>query len=67
MNGTNKNRDQIMQEALALQSQWEQALKELTKGRHYDELTPEEQQEWDRVSLIYNEQIDKRMEEMKLI
>lgn len=51
-----------MREALDLQSQWEQALARITKGRQFDELTLEEQEEWERISTIYNEQIDKKLD-----
>jgi hypothetical protein len=57
-----KNKEKLMQEALDLQSQWEQALVEITKGRQFDELTPAEQDEWKRISIVYNEQIDKKLD-----
>ena len=52
-----------MQEALELQSEWEVALKRITKGREFEELTTEEQDEWKRVGVIYNEQIEKKLVE----
>jgi hypothetical protein len=54
-----------MQEALELQSQWEGALKRITKGRQFEELTTEEQDEWKRIGSIYNEQIEKKLVEWK--
>jgi len=54
-------RRKLMREALELQTQWESTLKEITKGRQFDDLTPEEQHEWKRVSELYNEQIDNKL------
>lgn len=63
MQSLGENRKKLMQEALDLQSQWEQALTQIIKGRQFDELTLEEQEEWKRISTIYNEQIDKKLDE----
>jgi hypothetical protein len=63
MQSLGENRKKFVQEALELQSQWEQALARITKGRQFDELTLEEQEEWKRISTIYNEQIDKKLGE----
>jgi hypothetical protein len=52
-----------MGEALELQTQWESTLKEIMKGRLFEDLTPEEQNEWKRISELYNEQIDKKLSE----
>jgi hypothetical protein len=52
-----------MREALELQTEWERSLTEITKGREFDELTPEEQNEWKRVSALFNEQIDSKLRE----
>lgn len=58
-----KKRYRLMQEALELQSEWEVALKRITKGRQFEELTMEEQDEWTRIGSIYNEQIEKKLVE----
>jgi hypothetical protein len=58
-------RTTLMQEALELQSQWERAIARLTKGRSFEELTAEEQLEWNQLGVLYNEQIDKKLEEWK--
>lgn len=63
MNNSKKNRVQIMQEVLELQAQWEHALMQLTKGRQFDELALSEQEEWKRISVIYNDQIDIQLAE----
>ena len=55
-----------MQEALDLQTQWERALLHITKGRQFDELSLTEQEEWNRISVIYNEQIEKKLAEWEL-
>jgi len=52
-----------MQEALELQSEWEGALKHVLKGRQFEELTTEEQNEWKRISATYNEQIERKLVE----
>jgi hypothetical protein len=56
-------RRKLMGEALELQTQWESTLKEIMKGRLFEDLTPEEQNEWKRISELYNEQIDKKLSE----
>jgi hypothetical protein len=66
MQSSNKSRERIMQEALDLQTQWERALLHITKGRQFDELSLTEQEEWNRISVIYNEQIDKKLAEWEL-
>ena len=58
-----KKQDRLMREALELQSEWEVALKRITKGRQFEELTTEEQDEWKRIGVIYNEQIEKKLVE----
>lgn len=50
-----------MSEALELQTLWETALKEITKGREFNELTSPEQTEWKKVSDLYNEQIENKL------
>jgi hypothetical protein len=54
-----------MQEALELQAQWERAIARLTTGRSFDELTAEERFDWNGLGVLYNEQIDKKLEEWK--
>jgi hypothetical protein len=56
-------RRKLMGEALELQTQWESSLKDILKGRQFDDLTPEEQNEWKRISELYNEQIDNKLRE----
>ena len=67
MNGgfhdSDETRVELMREALELQTEWERALKQITKGRQFDDLTIEEQAEWKRVSAQYNEQIDSKLRE----
>jgi hypothetical protein len=58
-------RTTLMQEALKLQAQWERAIARLTTGRSFDELTAEERLEWNRLGVLYNEHIDKKLEEWK--
>ena len=50
-----------MQQALELQSEWEGALKQITKGRQFEELTTEEQNEWKRIGQTYNEKIERKL------
>ena len=58
-----KSRAELMQDALELQSEWEGALKHVLKGRQFEELTTEEQNEWKRISATYNEQIERKLVE----
>jgi hypothetical protein len=64
MQDITENRQKRMQEALQLQSEWEKALAQITKGRQYDELTEEEMQQYSQVSVNYNERIDRILEEV---
>jgi ketol-acid reductoisomerase len=57
------SRNKLMKEALELQSEWERTLKRITNGREFEDLTPEEQNEWKRVSTLFNEQIDSKLRE----
>lgn len=62
MSSLKEFRERKMREALALQSEWEHALAELTNGRGYDELSVEEQSEYCQVSTYYSEHIDELLE-----
>ena len=53
----------LMGEALELQTQWESTLKGILKGRQFDDLSPQEQNEWKRISELYNEKIDNKLRE----
>lgn len=53
-----------MQEALDLQAEWEQALKQITRGREFDELEAAEQEKFIEISNIYNQRIERKMEEL---
>lgn len=57
------SRNKLMKEALELQGDWERTLNGITRGREFEDLTLEEQNEWKRVSALFNEQIDSKLRE----
>jgi hypothetical protein len=60
-------RDKIRKEVLELQFEWERAMADIMAGRQYDELSPEEQEQWKRVGNCFNERIDKKLDDLDRI